>query len=505
MTALKVVTRMDALVEEVIARVPQPVDTLEIAAVLESMGITDAVAIEDYGATSSFQLAERVIVLVRRRRWATPADAGRAGRRARLEGEEPPGRVDATARSLVSLAPLTLLVVSTQGLARAGWEAGWILALSLGVMSSMLLTMGPVVAMGRRASLLIGYRYRAAAYRYLTIGSALTIAGCAASAGACVWAAQRFAAFETDEIMLFAVSLTAFAVVWLPTVCLTLLGRSHAAAAVLASGVAVGALVARANGATAGVVAAYLVIVLGLALAWASIWPRTQDPRPRTPRGVAALEMAPYLVAGTLFAVLIAVPHPLGWFGEGGRGVLDRLTTFELSLLLALVPLFVAAWIGDTILRSFWLLAADLRDEGSADGFRRAVRRYVLTGLARYAILLAALTAATIATVEAALHAGRLDDFSRPVFLCGLVAFGMIGIGQYWTAFMLGLALPGRATLALVAGITVLASAGPPLSRIDYRLAAAAFAAAALVFAVVATVACLRVLRESPRRYSTAF
>ena len=56
-------------------RVPQPIDVLEIAAVIESMGITDTVAAEDYGVTDGFELAGLVFDAVR----AWPGDLAPVG------------------------------------------------------------------------------------------------------------------------------------------------------------------------------------------------------------------------------------------------------------------------------------------------------------------------------------------------------------------------------------------------------------------------------------------
>jgi hypothetical protein len=502
---LAVVTNVDALIADVSTRVPQPVDTLEIAAVLESMGVTDAVAAEDYGAQSSFELAERIFEPVRDRR--EPADDTPLVRRQPplLDFELPPGRLAASARTLVSFVPLTLVVVATQALAAAGWSAGSILAVSFGVTTAMLLTMGPMVAMGRRASLLLGFGYRGAAHGYLTRASLVTYASCVLVAVLVAGAARELGYFRPEERWIFAGSLAGFALFWLLAVGLTLLGVSGLILGTLALGLGVGLVVASEDGGTVGVLAGYGAIVLGLACVWAHGYPRRCVTRRQPPRGASAVEITPYIVAGTLFAVFVGVPHPLGWFGGGGGDTVHQLVTFELSLLLALVPLLLATSVGDIILRAFWEVAADLRDKRSEDGFRRGVSRYVLGGLVRYVVVLGSLTAATIACVEVALRAGRLDDLSRPVFWFGLAAFGLVGVGQYSSTFMLGLALPGHVLAPLLTAVVVLAGVGVPLSRSDYRLAAAAFAAAALAFAIVATAACIQVLRESPRRYSTAF
>jgi glycosyltransferase involved in cell wall biosynthesis len=73
------------LAEEVYRRVPQPVDSLEITAVLESMGIPDRVASQRYGAADTFALGNAVLAWIRRKRQATQAPARRRRFRAGAE------------------------------------------------------------------------------------------------------------------------------------------------------------------------------------------------------------------------------------------------------------------------------------------------------------------------------------------------------------------------------------------------------------------------------------
>jgi polysaccharide biosynthesis protein PelF len=55
-----------SLVDEVMRRVPLPIDSFEITALLESMGITDSVALRNYNASDVFCLAKAVLTQVRR-------------------------------------------------------------------------------------------------------------------------------------------------------------------------------------------------------------------------------------------------------------------------------------------------------------------------------------------------------------------------------------------------------------------------------------------------------
>ena len=506
-TAVRNVMGTDAVVYEVRERVPQPVEPLEIAAVLESMGITDAVASEDYGAESSFELAEQIFEDVRARDEhddAVEAVRKRARRMARPElGTF--GRIDTSARNLVVVTPLVMLVVATQALAAAGWAAGTILAVSVGVTAAMLLTMGPMVAIGRRTSILLGFGYRSTAHRFTTFASFATLLGCVLAAGVSVEIASQLGRFESNELSTFALSLTGFALFWLLAMGLTTLGASGPVALALAAGLGLGITAGFQAGGEAGVAVGYGVTVVLLVAIWAFIHPRYIERRVRVPVGLAFAEASPYVLVGSAMAVLLAVPHPLGWFGKGGGTTFDRLLTFELSLLLALVPLLVGMGFGNKILRRFWDFAAVAREQDSVDGFRRGATRYVLRGLAGYAFVLCGLSILTAVAVELAMREGRLDDVSRLVFWCGLGAFLLLGLGQYCSTFMLGLSLPRQALGPLLVGLAVLVVVGLPLSERDFELAAVAFVAATAAFAAAATIACIDVLSEVPRRYSTAF
>ncbi len=505
-TAVRRLDTRSAVLDEVRRRVPQPVEALEIAAVLESIGITDAVAREDHGAESSFELAEQVFGVVRPRD-DEPSPAGHVVDRARppLDVETAPGRGDTSARSLVALAPLALLLGSTQALSEAGWAAGAILALSAGVGAAMLLTTGPILAIGRRASIFLSFGYRASAQRFLSLWSLATLALCALVATLALGLATEYELFTPAERAIFAVTLPAFAVFWLLAVGLTVLRAAAWVVAVLVVALLSGLAAGIADGPEGGVVTAYCLAVAGLAAVWLLVRPRRAERHVRLPVGATLVEASPYVAVGSAFACFIVLPHALGWFGGGGGTTLDRLVVLELSLLVAIVPLLLASGVGDWLLRSFWGVAKTLREEESIDGFCRRAARHVLGGLVRYALVLVVLSAATAAVVEVAIRRGGLDHLSRPVFWLGLAGFLLLGVGQYSNTFVLGFSLPGRALAPPLVALAVLCVVGIPLSTKDYRLAALAFALAAAAFAAAATVACVRVLADVPRRYSTAF
>ena len=496
-----------ALAEAVHLRVPQPIDVLEIVAVIESMGITDTVASEDYATADAFELADRVFEIVRARS-VDPSQVGHAADYSRLpiEREEPSALLDTSARGLLALAPLGLLVVGLEALTAAGWSTGSILALSFGVTAAMLLTSGPIVAIGRRTSIYLGFDQRESARRFVTRSSLLTLLACSTIGLLAFAATSALGLFDSEQRAIFTASLAGYALLWLLSAGLALATASRVVVAMLVTGLALGVGIGVAFGATIGIAVGYGATVVALAVAWGVVYPRGSD---RSfidpPRAALLLDASPYLVFGSAFALFLVFPHFLGWFGKGDATALDRLTTLELSLLLALLPVLLATGFSERILRSFWDLARESRDEDGADGFRRGVREHVVRGLVRYGLVLGALSIATAVAFEVLVALGELDDASQLVFVCGLAGFLLLGLGQFCCLFMLGLALPNHALKPLLAGLVVLIAFGIPLSLVDFRLAALSFALGAAALAVTATAGCLSVLVEIPRRYSTAF
>ena len=495
--------KVDLLARNVRERVPQPIDVLEIAAVIESMGITDAVAMEDYGVSDGFELAGMVFESVR----AWPGELAPVGHDPENERDDRPNAVvDASARGLIALAPLCILLIGLQALALAGWDIGAIIALSLGQSAWMLHTRGPIVAIGRRTSVYLGFEQVTSARRFITRASLATLLACVALGLATFGVMSAFTRITVEQRAIFAVSLVAYALVWLLASGLSLAGASALVCGILAGGLALAIGSGIALGTWAGIAIGYGATVGALVIAWCVYYPyrRQVTLLPRA-TGPLLLDSAPYLFFGTAFALFLVGPHVLGWVGTSDGTVLERVTTLELSLLIALIPVVLATGISERVHRSFWDVARELRRETAADGFRRGIRSYVLDGLVRYAIVLGALSLATAVVYEALVLFGVIEHSSQLVFLAGLTAFLLLGLGQFGCLFLLGLSLPGRAVRSLVAGLLVLGALGLPLALVDFRLAAVGFAVAAAAFAAAAIAACLTVLAEIPRRYSTAF
>ncbi|HXH96692.1 MAG TPA: hypothetical protein VNH40_05715, partial [Gaiellaceae bacterium] len=195
-------------------RVPQPLDVYEIAAVIEASGITDDVARSDYGVGDVFALAERIFPLVKRTavRWLelSPSEEPRCAIETRQMAV-----LEASGRGLLALVPLASLMAMLQGLAYVGWGMPSLLALSLGVSSAMLLTGGPIFAVGRRAAVYRGFGHWGYARRFCSVAFGVTFLACVLLDAAAVGAAAAAGAFTAGERAVFGVALAAAALVWL--------------------------------------------------------------------------------------------------------------------------------------------------------------------------------------------------------------------------------------------------------------------------------------------------
>ncbi|HXH97397.1 MAG TPA: hypothetical protein VNH40_09330, partial [Gaiellaceae bacterium] len=272
----------------------------------------------------------------------------------------------------------------------------------------------------------------------------------------------------------------------------------------LAAGLAVGIPATLALGDALGIGVGYGACIATLVAGWLTVYTLEKVPPLTGPApGLLVLESAPYIVFGSAFGVMLLEPHLLGWFGAGMSGM-PALRTLELSLLLALPPLLLVSGMSDRIVRSFWASAERRqRFEGPA-GFRRSTTFFVRRQLTHYTYVLATMSALLVVAVEGAVALG-FSSVSQLVFLPGVGAFLLIGVGQLGAMLMLGLGLLAQPVMALLAGIAVVAAAGAPVAAFDFRLAAPAFLVGAAAFAALSLRACLRLRGEADYDYAKAF
>jgi hypothetical protein len=496
-----------SLVDKVAERVPQPIDVFEIVAVVESMGITDTVAREDYGVETAFDLADRIYPLVLGR--------GKTKLRKTLSledseaGSAPPNRIpftDALA-PLIGFIPLLVVLAITAALVRAGWSSSSVFALAFGITAGVLATSGPVLAIGRRASVYLGLGYIAPARRFVSRASLLTLAGCILCSAAVFAALTAADLFRQQERTTFCVALAGYAIVWLLVASVTLAGRAALAVGSLVlglvAGVAAGATLGGTVNPTPGLIVGFAVAVLALGTCWVRVYFAGDGRSMRLPApGLMTLEATPYIVFGSLASLLFFEPHVLGWLGTTDESRLSTIVTLELSLTLALPPLILVTGVHHLVMESFWMFATSRADKRDAAGFSEALRFFHERSLTRYVVVFAFLSGAMVATVETTVLLGGLGNLNQLVFLLGIASFFALGLGQFNCLFMLTLARPGRASMPVFGGLVVVTAVGIPLAFVNFSLTTIAFALGASAFAMLASVRCRDILSEADYYYA---
>ncbi|MBA2298709.1 MAG: hypothetical protein H0W14_11815 [Actinobacteria bacterium] len=505
------------LVVDVAARIPRPVEPLEVAAVLETMGVTDAIAVEDYDAETTFDLAERIFAPVR------TVAAGQApnGTATEHAGTQTLVRASATLaasiRGATAITPLVVLLLTAYALGTAGWSAGSILAFSLGIVAAMLLTGGPVFALTRRISVHLVFDQGHLARAFLARGAVLISLALVCVSAAILAVSYWPSLFTETERVIFTATMAGAGIVWLLVAGVTAAGAPGWAGAALAGGLAAGSGIAwavRGDGgtdATVGLLAGLAVALLLLAVGASRLYPRGREKIVLLPPGLLLLEAWPYALFGSGLIFLFVVPHVVGWLGSvpAGSSRVDAISSLELSLVLALPPVMLATGVLERVFAQLWPAAEKLQQTSDRERFVAAVARFHRRRQQRYLTVLGALSFVAAGLFELTDRAGWLETWSpgasRLVFLSGLVAFFFFGWGQMNCLFILSLAKPGRALTPISFGAAVVILLGVPLALTDFRLAAPAFAVAAAVFAVTALAKSRTVMASADYHYATAF
>lgn len=493
--------RRDELVAEVAQRVPLPLDELELTAVIESIGVTDDVAGREYGAESSFELAETIFPSV-----LEASEGVRSMPRTSLLEQLVGGGRHDVASGVLAVLPFVLLLVSMEALARAGWSPQSLLAIITGVGVAMLCVSGPLLALGHRAAIFIGFEQNRTASRLLAKSSIAILGGCAAvSTGVAVLLAALDVGTTSLRLMVVT-STMGFTVIWLLVAFVTFTASAVIALIGLAAG-SVGAVVAGVRyDVVSGLEIGWATAVLVLGVAWAVIvWRQHASGVPIPSTQSLVREARPYLAYGTMFSFFFLAPQVSYWIGAGRAGSLAGLEAVQASLLVALPPLLLAAVGHSGAIRRFMRLVHAEADRLAPRAFRVVValghRRLVRENL----VLVAVCSVATAFVVETAIAWGRLTDVNEVVFAWFLLGFGLLALAQYTCLTMISLSCVPSAARAAGRGCCVLLLGVPAVAPLGPTVASAAFALAAAVFWLSATRECKAVLEEADFRYATAF
>jgi polysaccharide biosynthesis protein PelF len=499
------------LVAEVEAAVPQPLESLEVTAVLESMGMSDAAARTRFGLPDVFVLAERVMGQLPQR----PAGS-------LMDDVEPVRHPHLVSRSLVLAAPgvLLLLVVSVYAL-MSGWGSGRITAFGVGLSGGVLVAGGLVQGANHRASVHLGFDDVPSARRFLLLSlpAVWTATTLLAVSGTLI--ATQSGVLSPADGTVFALAFVGASTLWIAATGLSLRQQTGWLAIGLLAGVAtlvvVGTLLAGRSdqlawASGAGFVAAITVVAIASQRALRMPSDPTRPVLP--PTAFLVHEATPYATYGVLYSALVFAPHAAGWVTatfsvDNG----PTFVQFELGLLLALLPLLVATGVAERAIREFWVFGArrQLRTDGlHPAGFSRDLQALFRDSLRRYAITMVA-TATGVCFVVVKSVLGDLpapDTIADPglvaPLLAGSVGYCALGLGQFSATFLLSLARPRVAVNAAATGLLVMFGTSALLFDLGTTGALVAFPLGAAAFAASSLIGVTTLLRRADHAYVAA-
>ncbi len=433
-------------------------------------------------------------------------------------------------RGPLAMVPAVLLLLTIRAMGDlGGWGVRQVLALSLGMTASVLVTAGFVQAVSRRTSVCLAFGDVKSAVRFLRDALMLAAVCVGAVGGGLAAVASGLGMFASQEVLTFLLAFLGLSIIWLLAAGLSLLRASGWLAAGLAGGFLAGVSVDRllteatdlhlAAGALAGFLATLAIIYAGLQRA---VRRRAGQPRRLVALPPAAYlfwEASPYFAYGALYALLLFVPHALGWFAVmlGDQPRLEAVATLEAGLCLALPPVILANGFAERALQQFWRRAAAAQATTSGRSpreFRRILHDFFSVQLARYLIVLSGLTAlaylvfawtAEIGVASAWLGLTDLKTFEH-VFLAGLVAYWLLGWALFNCMFPLTLACPRYALWALVPSVAVVVAFGVPLSLgVGFGFAAVAAIVGSAAYVAASSHLTRKMFRSVDYYYAAAF
>lgn len=497
--------RLAALAEELAERLPQPVDELEVAAVLESIGITDEVALQDFGEPDVFALAEQLFPIVRVISRRTKGEEG-AEDAGRLRGPEGRAISRAVTMLMLALGPVAVLGLIQWALSRGGWDATDT-ALVWGMSAGMLLAAGPTFAVGRRSAILAGFGYLDRQRLYLRRRALWSVALLVVAVGVFAVVAEAVGA-SVGVVKASAIGAGGLGTTWILVNILLFAGRTTWVLGCLAAAFGVGGGVTGTAsplvGLYAGAIAA-VVLLTAATLLLARGLPR----HPRGARGaLLAVESMPYAFYALLAIAFMIAPSALAWLGE--EGAASRAETageVGLAFTVAIIPIAVSVIFIEPSMRTFWDLLRISGAQQDQTRFRATVRGFLAARILRYAVLHGALSLAfALLFLLLALNTDVDEALAGRYVLAGLAFYWLLGCTQYTALLLLNLSQPLRAAAPFAAGLGIAlgASIAAVLLGLPYAIPIVATGAAAAGLAVA-----LRnwkvVMNEIAYVYSTAF
>jgi hypothetical protein len=435
--------------------------------------------------------------------------------------------------ALLPIVLLSLTIMMYQGFGQ--WHAGQVLALSMAMIGSLLVTGGFVQALSRKGSSYLSQGYVRAAQRIVGRIIGIALVTMFVTAGVFVALVSFSGRLAREDLGLMAVAYIAMSVLWLVAGVLFLLKQAHWFGVGIAVGLGLsylclqvlapthlarGAimLVAATAGMTGVLVVSSLVIRRAL---YHEIAVSTVDNQAvvLAPPAHLMVGLAPYFAYGVLYVAFILSGHVGGWVSAltSAPVPMEAISTVEVGLTVALSGYILAGGVAERTMRRFWQQVRVHQAETSQarpDAFNRTLQAFFVREHAHFlaALVLCSLCVTASVVIMVRLSAGTEVTVlpwnleTTVVLLLGQIGYGLMALGMFSCMFMITLSQPGRAVSAVGIGIAVTIFAGLAVgAALPYQYATLGVVVGGLVFALNARARMWAMLKDGDYFYYASF
>jgi hypothetical protein len=521
---------IDELADDVLEIGGAPVDAWAVAATLESRGVRDLDAVERYGHSDVFALAERVFVRCRERARPPPPPTVM------------PSPWQLTSRRFAKhfsrgaffFLPLMLQVIALAIFGYSQWA--WVhfdnaqaSTIALAVAASFLATAGSVQALGYLGPLFTEPGKDQLTERLAWSWMAVSTAAALLLGGLLVGANALTGAYPNNLLEVGITYYALVAILWLANGMLYML---HAyLAMVVATVVGLAAVIALREGAGLGIYTSQWIglgVTSAVSLAWAGAVLRRRAGRTLgdlrlarfPPRRQLLRAAAPFFCFGFLYFALVLCDRFVGWSAGDHPLPFWFEVRYELGLDWALIAVVAGlAYLEHTVEAfSARLVPTQERFPGKATGrhnrdFLRFYRDQLIAAmaLALAGVAIAALAAIALASLSGVGQLGDIEQYvngavTPEVFAWGAAGYVLLTWGLLNATFLFSLSRPWPLVAAIGAAVAVDLAVGLALSRTGpYWHSVIGLTAGCAVFAAVTTPIALRLLRRTDYYFFAAY
>ncbi len=519
-----------ALLEEVRKACAQPVNVLHVTALLETAGVTDAIARRRYGFPDVFALADSLANEMRDAPPPAPPAAHDIPR------EDWKTTLLDYGRGPMGLLPLILLGVLINLYQNFGqWDNSQVLTLSISTIGSLLVTGGFVQIAARKGSGYLSQGYIRAGGRFIMQVMAVCLAVVLASAVLLTWGLRSAAWFDQNDHGLLVIAYITLSCLWMFSAILATLELLHWFVIALGVGIAAAytgielrgwlrppeqtvMLVATAAGLV--IMAGLIAVVIARTLKGRAAASPVGDQRVvLAPLPHLTVNLAPYFVYGVTYSVGVLVGHAGGLIGRLPAGMtrIQGLAQSELALTLALTGYILGVGMAERTMRRFWQRVKVYQRQVSAETpgqFKTVLRDFLTQERAQFTRALGVSSAVVLVAVVGAvsLSANRVllglswDATTLLIFVSGLAGYGLLAMGVFDSMFLITLSRPLYAlkALGISAATTLLVSVVAGL-LISYAFGVLGIIAGSAIFLWFTRRALGRIMRHADYYYYASF